>query len=73
MFSLFLSSCQDQPTPRAARSTGQAFDLVSFLDQEAEALRQSNAKVSKTVLEDGQVKETKELQNLDWAPSPMPT
>ena len=64
--SLSMVSCQDQPMPKAARSTGQAFDLVGFLDREAQALSQSNAKVKKTVLEDGQVKETKVLQSIDW-------
>ncbi|QHL88077.1 hypothetical protein GU926_11800 [Nibribacter ruber] len=60
-------SCQDQPVPRAARSTHQAFDLVGFLDQEAKSLEQAHAQVKKTVLEDGQVMETKTMQDIEWA------
>jgi hypothetical protein len=63
----WMSSCQEEPTAasRAAR-VKQAYDMEGFLNQEAQALAQSQPKVTKTVYETGKAKDTKTMQGVDW-------
>ncbi|MFB9863084.1 hypothetical protein [Rufibacter immobilis] len=69
VFILFgASACEEeQPTgPTTARRTQQAFDLVTFLDQETKALSAQPAAVRKTVSEEGKPTETKTIATLHW-------
>ncbi|KAA3440489.1 hypothetical protein FOA19_07500 [Rufibacter hautae] len=61
------SACQDKGTMApVVKSTHQAYDLVGFLDREAQALNTKKAMVRKAVAEDGTVKETKTITSLNW-------
>ncbi|KAA6438120.1 hypothetical protein FOE74_00325 [Rufibacter glacialis] len=61
------TSCQDETIAPVMQSTHQAYDLVGFLDQEAQALQQQKAASHKTVSEAGAKKESKIIEALNWA------
>ncbi|MBC3539403.1 hypothetical protein ACFSC6_17930 [Rufibacter sediminis] len=60
-------ACQDdgKAAPEVPR-TQQAYDVVSFLDQEANALTAKKAAVRKTVSKEGKVNEEKIFTSLNW-------
>ncbi|RNI23673.1 hypothetical protein [Rufibacter latericius] len=61
------SACEDEGTTApVVQRTHQAYDLVSFLDQEAQALMEKKATVRKTVSEAGKIRETKTFPSLNW-------
>ncbi|WP_192822638.1 hypothetical protein [Rufibacter sp. LB8] len=63
-----VQSCNDAPNPAGlSPQNTQAFDVNAFLAQEAEALNQAKAPVSKTVTQADQKAETKTISGLDWA------
>lgn len=49
------------------QSTHQAYDLVGFLDQEANALMEQKAASRKTVSEAGTLKEAKTISSMNWS------
>ncbi len=65
--SLGASACQEETTAPVVRRIHQAYDLVSFLDQEAKALSDLNAVSRKSVSQDGSVTEAKIISTINWA------
>jgi len=63
-FSLFITACSDNKS--TSRSiVNDYFDLEEYFVKEAESLRQSNAKISKTLLKNG-IAETLVFDSINW-------
>ncbi|WP_181307335.1 hypothetical protein [Rufibacter sp. XAAS-G3-1] len=66
-FTLGTTACQDETAAPVMQSTHQAYDLVGFLDQEADALSAQKALVTKTVSTADNPTETKTISTINWA------
>ncbi|WP_062543506.1 hypothetical protein [Rufibacter tibetensis] len=66
-FMIGATACQDETTPRVMQSTHQAYDLIGFLNKEAQALSAQKAAARKKVSTPEGSAETKTFPSLNWS------
>lgn len=67
LLSLFLAAaCQEPATPKPAPAKPLYFDVPGFIHSQALLLEKENPTARKSVLENGQVQESKPLRQLAW-------